>query len=538
MAKVMLFSFNLVDNQRVEELGIAYIASTLRMQGHDVTIDSIHAKTYPYEEIVAFQPDYIGCTTYYDTREDVSYFIHKVKSITNCKICLGGIHASLFAVEWMQKNPDIDHIIKGEGEYTYCELINALDNNTSLEGINGLVYRKDGQVIENPDRPLIAPLSELPRASRDVIKKYHLRRALISTSRGCKRSCRFCCSPLYWRRGGKRQWRGLDMKDVAEEIQLIYNTYGISCFFIQDESFEDDIEDSYQRLFEIANLLIQQQNPYCLTVYTRCDFYQKSSPELMQLLKQAGLVRVFIGIESANCEDLKLYGKSDNFYHSEKSIQYFNVNEINTSIGFINFNPFSTMERLYENLNFLKRNKLLCNRFPMHSRLSIYKGTALYEQFMREGYLKGDLTDDLSPIFNDSIRGLADYLSYFISSKSADNYKLQFFLNDHIINIRLILKYANEMRDDGSIQRIRHYQQMLDEIRMKCEERVYEWYSCLLELTAKGFEAGVAENITSQFLNDEFFRYQTVIEREQRQMLKELIRKDKQYYTVFNRYVM
>ncbi len=79
---------------------------------------------------------------------------------------------------------------------------------------------------------------------------------------------------------------------------------------------------------------------------------------------------------------------------------------------------------------------------------------------------------------------------------------------------------------------------MLDEIRMKCEERVYEWYSCLLELTAKGFEAGVAENITSQFLNDEFFRYQTVIEREQRQMLKELIRKDKQYYTVFNRYVM
>ncbi|MFR3482436.1 MAG: hypothetical protein ACLTXL_02365 [Clostridia bacterium] len=63
---------------------------------------------------------------------------------------------------------------------------------------------------------------------------------------------------------------------------------------------------------------------------------------------------------------------------------------------------------------------------------------------------------------------------------------------------------------------------------------IYEWYSCLLELTAKGFEAGVAEDITSQFLNDEFFQYQIVIEREQRQMLKELICKDKQYYTIFN----
>jgi anaerobic magnesium-protoporphyrin IX monomethyl ester cyclase len=291
-------------------------------------------------------------------------------------------------------------------------------------------------------------------------------------------------------------------------------------------------------LLNLAELLLNQQNPYCLTVYTRCDFYEKSTPELMRLLKQAGLVRVFIGIESANREDLKLYGKSQNFYHSEKAIQFFREHEIDISIGFINFNPFSTMERLYENLDFLQRNKLLCNRFPMHSRLSIYKGTALYEQFMREGYLKGDLTDDLSPVFNDSIRGLANYLSYFIGSKSGDNYDLQFFLNDHIINIRLILKYANAMGDDGAIRRIRHYQQILDEIRMKCEDRVYEWYSRLLGLTAKGFETGAAEDITSRFLNDEFYQYQSVIQREQRQMLKELIRKDKQYYTVFNRYVM
>ena len=218
MAKVMLFSFNMVDNQQIEELGIAYIASTLRMKGHDVRVDSIHARTYAYEEIAAFQPEYIGCTTYYDTREDVDYFIHMAKSITNHKICLGGIHASLFAVEWMQKNPDIDYIIKGEGEYAFCELIEAVDNNTSLGGIKGLVYRKDGRIIENPERPIITPLSELPRASRDVIEKYHLRRALISTSRGCKRSCRFCCSPLYWKRGNKREWRGLDMKEVTEEI--------------------------------------------------------------------------------------------------------------------------------------------------------------------------------------------------------------------------------------------------------------------------------------------------------------------------------
>ena len=128
-------------------------------------------------------------------------------------------------------------ILLREKANIHTVMINALDNNTSLEGINGLVYRKDGQVIENPDRPLIAPLSELPRASRDVIKKYHLRRALISTSRGCKRSCRFVVLLFTGEEGGKRQWRGLDMKDVAEEIQLIYNTYGISCFFYTRRKF-------------------------------------------------------------------------------------------------------------------------------------------------------------------------------------------------------------------------------------------------------------------------------------------------------------
>ncbi|GAG10755.1 unnamed protein product, partial [marine sediment metagenome] len=120
-----------------------------------------------------------------------------VKENSNALMLWGGIHASLLPKQTLE-NKYIDIIIEGEGEFTFYELMKALEKNKSLKEIKGLWYKKDGKINSNPKRPLLN-LDTLPIPPYHLIdiKKYvQVRKTRdyrpsinLMTSRGCPNKC-------------------------------------------------------------------------------------------------------------------------------------------------------------------------------------------------------------------------------------------------------------------------------------------------------------------------------------------------------------
>jgi radical SAM superfamily enzyme YgiQ (UPF0313 family) len=126
-----------------------------------------------------------------------------------------------------------DIIVRGEPEYTTLETIQNLSN---LNGVLGVSYIKDGQIIKNPDRPLIEDLDALPFPARDLVDnyKYHIVLfpnkpiAMVLTSRGCPFECTFCATHLFY----KRSRNVRSPENVVQEVEEIVKTYGINHIFL------------------------------------------------------------------------------------------------------------------------------------------------------------------------------------------------------------------------------------------------------------------------------------------------------------------
>lgn len=121
----------------------------------------------------------------------------------------GGQHFSATAQESLESHPEVDVIVRGEGEQTFTELVKKGENK-SFSQIQGIPYQKNGKILHNPPRPLIENLDELPYPRYHFVKhllhKYPFKAmvgpnmpyALIEGSRGCQHRCTFCSQWCHW----------------------------------------------------------------------------------------------------------------------------------------------------------------------------------------------------------------------------------------------------------------------------------------------------------------------------------------------------
>jgi radical SAM superfamily enzyme YgiQ (UPF0313 family) len=108
------------------------------------------------KKITDFKPDLVGFTVM-SYRRDMAYnFINAIKS-PDYKVIIGGAHASTFGPKVFDESI-ADFVVKGEGELTLIELCDGID----LKEIKGLIFKEDGKIIENEDRPFIAHLDDIP----------------------------------------------------------------------------------------------------------------------------------------------------------------------------------------------------------------------------------------------------------------------------------------------------------------------------------------------------------------------------------------
>lgn len=181
-------------------------------------------------------------------------------------IVLGGPEVSFGSFDMMLRNGAIDCIVRGEGEETCRELLQALISGLPLDDIAGITYRERDEVIANPARGEIAVLDTIPSPFAAGVVDLGKPLVYYETSRGCPFSCAFCMSSI------ENGVRSFSMERIKSDLRLLMES-GAQTVKLADRTFNFDakranaiwrfiLEEnrSSKFHFEIAAELLTEEN--------------------------------------------------------------------------------------------------------------------------------------------------------------------------------------------------------------------------------------------------------------------------------------
>lgn len=188
----------------------------------------------------------------------------------------------------------IDFAISREPEITMVELIKALKKGeTDFSSIDGLAWKKDGQVTRNKDRVFVENLDALPFPARHLIYDWqkmppHAFQGIYG-SRGCPFQCVFCACHI----GFGRKPRARSAENMVAEMEETYKKFNTHYFYVCDDIFFIDKE----RAKKFCNLLIAKNLPITWSCQSRAEMVDDKT---LALVKKAGGQHIAIGVETGN----------------------------------------------------------------------------------------------------------------------------------------------------------------------------------------------------------------------------------------------
>nr|MDO8080991.1 radical SAM protein [Candidatus Freyarchaeota archaeon] len=349
-------------------LGLCYIAAVAEKEGFEVQILDLLVSRFSLKKIVdkmkEFKPDIVGAgpvTISYPTALRTMEVCKKFGATT----VMGGCHVTFYDKEALQEAPYLDIVVRGEGEYTFLDIVKGGD----LKSIDGITYRENGEIVKNPDRKPIENLDELPWPARHLVplSKYRAYKSGcdMMSGRGCPYSCTFCV-------GGKmvgRKPRFRDIKLCVDEIEEIVYRYGFNRINVVD----DLLTINHKRVFAFCDELDNRGLKIEWTAFSRVDTVTR---ELLSKMKEAGCMFILYGVESGNQRILDLVKKRTTLEKIRKGISLSNEVGITTMSSFILGLPGETEETVRESLEF---GKSLGGQYGFHV-LSPYPGTEVREK--------------------------------------------------------------------------------------------------------------------------------------------------------------
>jgi len=303
--------------------------------------------------------------------------IKKIKP--NIKIVLGGMHATAYAKEWVERGADF--IVEGEGEVTFKELIDALELKGNLRAVKGISFRLNGYYVSNPGRDLIKDLDTLPMPKWDLLNfnDYGNRpsekfTATIETSRGCNFKCDFCPIHNYW---GQTQ-RFKSTARIIDEL-LLLKKLGIKKVLFGDDTFGNN----YYRDKRLVEEMLRLNLGIRWFCFSRADSILKHK-NFYKLAVKAGLECILVGFESMNDRSLSLHNKYNGHPLSledyKEVFKFLKNNDIFTIGLFIVGYP----GELIKDAKFTLTNySQICN-FPLFSPFRPEKSANAYSLFKKE----------------------------------------------------------------------------------------------------------------------------------------------------------
>lgn len=193
----------------------------------------------------------------------------------------------------------VDLVVLGEGEETIKEILQAFAGQIAKQDVAGLAYLEGEEVHFTPERESIKNFDIYPLPDFSLIRYARIKIYPVGRVRGCGMNCEFCSV-----KGHPRYAR---IERLFEQISVLYETRGAKRFFIVDDLFAQDRQETLRLCHLLRDYQRKIKKRFIITVQIRLD--KARDDELLRAMREAGIRYVAIGFESPIAEELKAMGK-------------------------------------------------------------------------------------------------------------------------------------------------------------------------------------------------------------------------------------
>jgi anaerobic magnesium-protoporphyrin IX monomethyl ester cyclase len=300
-----------IPDEHLPPLDLLSVGGPLIDDGHDVKLLDAEFGPLPLAnivaEVLAFAPDALlvghsGSTSGHPGAVEIFRAVRR--ALPSCKIIYGGVFPTYHWREVLAEVPEVDVIVRGEGEETARRLMRALESGRALIDVASIAYLMNRRPFATLAAPAIRDLDAY-RIGWELIDfaRYsywgNKRAVVVQFSRGCPHLCNYCGQRGFWTR-----WRHRDPVRFAREIARLHREHGVEVFNFADEN--PTVSRNAWKAFLEA--LIAENAKVILVGSTRADDIVRDA-DLLHLYKQAGWARFLLGMENTDAATLKLIRK-------------------------------------------------------------------------------------------------------------------------------------------------------------------------------------------------------------------------------------
>lgn len=371
-------------------LGPGYLSAVIKRDGHQVLLfdrarelnrakgDSQVLDLVMLKQIRDYQPDIIAFSTLSPLIYDTVHCARIIRSEFTGLMMAGGHHVTALPELTLDRIPELDGVIIGEGEYSLAEVV----NNGLYSQVPGVLWRNSENDAVNTTRSPEPVLDQLPFPDFSIydmnyyldrnistIREFYLKTISLITSRGCRYNCGFCSESMTYGKGVRYN----SPEYVMEMINYLKKQYDFEAIYFHDNDFLANIS----RVERICELLIKNQRhqkiKWCIQARANA-----LNADILKLLKQAGCVKIEMGIEAGSQKQLNMMGKNLQLDQVQKAVHQCHQAGIKAHGYFIALMPGDTLKELHsiiETINHYQLDSFLIGK------LSIFPGTKFYEQY-------------------------------------------------------------------------------------------------------------------------------------------------------------
>jgi anaerobic magnesium-protoporphyrin IX monomethyl ester cyclase len=451
--KILLIYPNFLEDRlhaedvRVVPIGLYYVGALLKENLYDVEIlnwHDINKTPHKIEETLKEKkPDVIGLSIVHANRWgglDIARIAKRI--LPEVKIVFGGIGTTFLWKHLLKHFMVIDYAILGEGEYSFLNLIQCLENR-NYEGINdikGIAFRLGEKCVKTGDPEVIQDLDRLPMPSK-YFEFQHL-----ASSRGCPANCTFCGSPQFW--GPKVRFHSPEY--LVEQLERLY-CKGITFFYVSDDTFTM----RKNRVIQICKKIIEKGMKITWFAISRVNYVNE---EMLYWMRKAGCIQISYGVESGSEKIRNVLNKNIKTDDIKRAFALTTKYGILARAYFIYGSPGENWETIQETTDLIHQIKPLSTIFYI---LDIFPGTALYEDLLR----RENLSDDVW------LKRIEDIMH---------------FESDPRLSKDIILAFGQKLRSDY----YRHLPEFADALQLVDKEDLYKSHADFLSRLAMTFSHG------------------------------------------------
>jgi anaerobic magnesium-protoporphyrin IX monomethyl ester cyclase len=375
-----------------ENLSIRYLSGSLLAAGHEAVLATFNtADDIATVAAQAQSADIVGLSLCFQSR--ATEFLQLARLIKACDpkklVVAGGHYASCAAEPLLEKHPEIDVIVVHEGECTLVEIAEVAANlEDALPRIPGIGYRNGRKVAFTASRATLDDLDALPFPDRrgPIYTIGGVPTSYMMGSRGCYGRCAYCCiTTLHQLAPGKR-FRQRNVERIAEEMSTLYRERGTRQFIFHDDNFlVPAVAFNHKRIAALEKAL-KSHGVEDIALVIKCR-PADANKEVLRRLKDLGLVRVFLGVESATEIGLSSLERVQSVGDSERALEACADLDISAQFTLMTFNPDATLETLHADVAFMRR---FAGNPLNFCRAEIYAGTPLEKRMTMLGRARGN----------------------------------------------------------------------------------------------------------------------------------------------------